>query len=1128
MKSLTFLAALTIAAASAAADDINNPVQNPKMGHGALHWELADDADDRGFEVRADRDVAYSRPRSLRVTAGGEGVGTVAQFVRELTPGRPYVAEFWVRNENAPPDTVLFAGDTEVPLREGGPGWYHYRIEFTPDAADVPIGVRLPAAEGATIWLDDVSIDLTLEEMEVEATPPEPTPAVVTPSHPAEVDGVRIALEDGALRLKSAESVTVELDPTATASRSVGREERVDRREAAEAPEVRNSPRPERRDLYFPESYGPIGDDAFTLDLEQKTPTDISPRDLPLNDDDIAVMTLTVGDGEPRLVLVSRLSGPVTALVPSAEIYDVGDRMTATLVQYLPEGDDAASAAFWLGVHMIGFAELPAVLPGEVRHTVLHVPAHLFNVEQLELRAHLAGDAATATARRVDYRAEILAEADRMEARADTLAADAEAAGVRDHHLIRLGLSLADRFVTRVRTGGRDGNQPIYWSRLQLAEVDTVLDRTADTLDFLHNGGELPGTVMRQTNGPLRVEGSAVTVEATPYAEPAAEPRRVTAFPMGYGHFMQVHFDLPNFPDYGASIIQQGNGPGLYRPDGTLPDGLGGVRDALADATAARMKIDYLVGNGIPKWVEEANADDASLFVANVAFIPFNLDHPLVREWTSRYIAEALPDIAESPAFATVCLVNEPAYVGSGRDPHSRPAWVEYLREAHGDVAALNELYGTDHDDFESIDPPPAFAPDGEVRENLEANRAWYDWIMFNREHFGAWHGWMHDRVKEAVPDAPTHAKVMADAVFSRRLAYKGTDPEIICGHTDLAGVDAWHFERNSMADPYSVSEYAYQWQWPLIGYDLFHSFRGQPVFDSEKHVIRDFGRRPTRPGHLYTAHWQGALHNCRLSTMWVWEEPAGGGLVGNISQRPADIHDAGRAMFDLSRLADEVAALADVEAEVALLYSTTALTWQPGYDVAVKRGWTAAANLGAPATFVTDRQLRGGTAADVKVILLPRASYLHDETVAALADFVENGGTLVALGEDALRYDEYGRERELPASLTELRTVGIDGDDPFADERRVTEDLRPMLDAAGVEMLELERIDDGDLAVGIDRRAATVDGRRLIALTNMLAGPQVVRLPGGGRGVDLISGDTIDLGRIELRSLTPVLIEVE
>jgi hypothetical protein len=717
-----------------------------------------------------------------------------------------------------------------------------------------------------------------------------------------------------------------------------------------------------------------------------------------------------------------------------------------------------------------------------------------------------------------DRRGELRDEAAALAERSEELATRAEQLGQREQPIVNMGLALADRFIDRVQTGGPDGNQTNYWNFQQNREVARVLDQTAALLDQLEAGHTFPGTVMRPTNDRVRIEGSDVLLGATPWGEPDAAPTTIAGFLGGYGHFMKVDRDLPNFPEYGAGIIQQGHGAGLFRADGTFPDDLGGITGAIEKAEANRMKIDYLTGSGVPKFAE---TDDPSLFAPQVAFIRHNIDHPLFRKWTGKFIADMLPQIADSPAIASICIVNEPGYVGSGRNPQSRAAYHEFLRERHGDIASLNKLYETKYADFGEIDPPPFRAPGGEIRENLPENRAYYDWAMFNREHFGAWHRWMHEQVKAVAPHLPTHAKVMADTVFSRRRAYKGTDPEAISEATDLAGVDAWHFEANSMDDPYSVDEYAYQWQWPLAGYDLFHSFRGQPVFDSERHVIRDGGRRPTREGHLYTVHWLGALHNAKLSTMWVWEESAGLGLSGNVSKRPADIYDAGRAMFDLSRLWAEVDALSDAPEEVAILYSSTALIWQPGHDVATKRAWTAAANLGLPTTFVTAKQLQEDRAADVKVILLPRAAYLQDATVAALAEFVEQGGTLIALGDDNLRYDEYGRERDVPEALAKLPTIAIDGRDHFADEQRMTDELRELLVGTGVEPVDIGG------AFGIARRLVEHDGRTLLALTNMRQTPQKITFGENQRGLDLISGEAVELTDLELPPLRPMLIEI-
>ena len=129
-----------------------------------------------------------------------------------------------------------------------------------------------------------------------------------------------------------------------------------------------------------------------------------------------------------------------------------------------------------------------------------------------------------------------------------------------------------------------------------------------------------------------------------------------------------------------------------------------------------------------------------------------------------------------------------------------------------------------------------------------------------------------------------------------------------------------------------------------------------------------------------------------------------------------------------------------------------------------------------------------------------------------------------MALGEDVLRYDEYGRERdELPDALRDLPTVAIGGDDD-ADERRVIEAMRPIFAEAGVRLFELPLANGAGDAVAVDRRRVEHDGRTLIALTNLHADPQVVTL-GDGAGRDLISGRDVDLSAVRLGSLEPVLI---
>ena len=814
---------------------MRNPVQNPKMGLGTWWWEQAGDG--KGFNLAADRFVTHSPLRSLRLVAGpnAEGTGRAVQTVTDLTPGRTYRATWWTKGQAVPEGATLFAGKdgalAEVGLPAGEWDWREDAFTFTlPEGqADVAIGLAMPAGDGASVWYDDVALDLTPDEPATAAVA-DVGPLVV----PAAVDlkVARATLESEAslsgdtFRLRmtipedfAADALTVTLDPTPPA-RLIGREERRAMRDAAEAPEVRNTPVAEKRDLYFPDAYGPRPDDAlaFGIDLTSETPAVAAPKGVTATaerDGGSVTLAVPLADLGNPAALTLKIDGKVptdagrpvllgeAALATSAQSYDAADLLTATFVR---RATDPATVTFTLTPETGSPREVATVkMPADAHAAELRLPLQALPGGTHTLTATAGDLSAETTFTRADRRAELRAGADRLDERAARLAAEADSAGFREHPIINMGIALAGRFAERVRTGGRDGVQEAYWSGMQLEETAAVLDRTEALLAELKGGLELPGTVMRQTNAPLQIDGGEVTVEATPWGQPDATPERVTAFPLGYGHFMKAHHDLPNFPDYGAAIIQQGHGPALFRPDGTFPDDLGGIRAAASLAAANRMKIDYLAGGGLPGFVEAEHADDKTLYAPQVAFIEHNLDHPLVREWEGRFLEEMLPILDEMPAIGTICIVNEPAYVGSGRNPQSRPAYLDFLRDRHGDIDTLNDLYGTEYAGFDDVEVPGWRAPDGDIRENLEANRAYYDWATFNRRHFGEWHQWKADKVREIAPGLPTHAKVMADTVFSRRLAYKGTDPEAITAATDLAGVDAWHFQTNSMADPYSV-----------------------------------------------------------------------------------------------------------------------------------------------------------------------------------------------------------------------------------------------------------------------------------------------------------------------------------
>jgi beta-galactosidase GanA len=257
--------------------------------------------------------------------------------------------------------------------------------------------------------------------------------------------------------------------------------------------------------------------------------------------------------------------------------------------------------------------------------------------------------------------------------------------------------------------------------------------------------------------------------------------------------------------------------------------------------------------------------------------------------------------------------------VQSGKDVYSRPKFVKYLQEVHGEIAKLNALYGTTYKTFEEVAVPTSYSMPAKPNEQ----RAYYDWCRFNQVNFAEWHRWMNQIVKSIDPAAKTHTKTLVIHAFQQNLVHFGVDPELMCEVTDIAGCDNFvGFDNTSLTSWTSVEFY----------YDLLNSFRNQPVFNSESHFIPD----GLPPAHIPAENsravmWQSALHHVGATTIWVWNEPAPG-LLGNIYLRPANIYGVGQALLDANRLSGELAAINQARPRVALLYSQPSIFWESGY----------------------------------------------------------------------------------------------------------------------------------------------------------------------------------------------------
>ena len=681
---------------------------------------------------------------------------------------------------------------------------------------------------------------------------------------------------------------------------------------------------------------------------------------------------------------------------------------------------------------------------------------------------------------------------------------------------VRLGLAVLDSFVGLVRNGGPAGRED-DWSRLQRSELKQVIEWTEDRLQALLRD-ESSKWIPPLAREPVKVEGGIFVAASTTKNR---EQRICRPYWLGgYGVWSTAAAAVPEFLKFGVTLIQQERGPSGLKADGKLTEGALSIVPVLQSAVEHGVKVDLLLSpHYMPEW---ARAVEGLTSITPRGHIKYNIDHPMARRFVEQWLRTIVPMVKDSPALFSICLSNEPEYATSGRDPHSRPAWIRFLAGRHTNIDELNALYGSGHGSFAEV-PVPAFELPGDA--DIAARRAYFDWACFNHHHQASWHRWMNGIIKSIAPDVPTHVKAMRVLSLGHREAFAQLpDPELLCDITDLAGCDAW------ATLPSHEGPDQWWWRSQQLYYDLLYAFRGQPVFDSESHLIEiPYGPEPVSSSQTRCALWQGALHHRAATVLWVWEPWVEGvaDLQGTIYFRPANIYAAGRTMLDLNRLANEVAAVNRVRPKVAILYSMPSVFWEEDYTKEVRTAYAALLFLGQSVTFVTERQLATGKFSpaneEIKWVVVPRGTHVTDEAYSGLEAFVQRGGSLIRIGSDCLAWDEYHRRREVTQVIGKSHQI-----QKLLSEEMMSADFRRILTSAGgLCLLNLQDTSTGRGVWNVEFQSVPFQDGVLLSLVNF-GSRKTVAIEKGGSAMDRLNEVTVDLDAIDLEPMVPRLLFVQ
>jgi hypothetical protein len=469
----------------------------------------------------------------------------------------------------------------------------------------------------------------------------------------------------------------------------------------------------------------------------------------------------------------------------------------------------------------------------------------------------------------------------------------------------------------------------------------------------------------------------------------------------------------------------------------------------------------------------------------------------------------------EFSCIKTIDLANE--WVFCNQSPEAMSEFHRWLKNRHGSIRKVNELWNTSFNSFGEIpkpfDPKTFFMPVGVY----QTRGAFWDWCCFNAERAAAVVQWMNDTAKKRYPGLLTHIKCIFSSFSHRSLAQcfvVGTDPQKMITITDLIGLDGSYTRGNN-------------WKDTLFSYDYMKSICPEkPIFCSEMHAVRYDD--PTAPGEIRRGLFQRFIHGERMNMLFLntttqvpeWWGNSESGYDWNLSAAPAAFEAFGTASADIRRLTPEICRFAQRKPDVLLFYDNAADFGVPGKDNLsgryydrLKPVYESLLYQDVKVGIITEAMLARETP-KTGLIVLAGAQYVSDPAVEALKKFIQTGGKLLWLDQN-LTFDPYGQKRN-PKLLA-----------AFTNSSRVTH-LRPSQALLNNFWLKTLKTDftaagkDGKPVWGTEIKSADDEkGRPLVFLANTLARPEQIALVSGQSQstlwTDLVSGRKIDPAKIVL-----------
>lgn len=556
----------------------------------------------------------------------------------------------------------------------------------------------------------------------------------------------------------------------------------------------------------------------------------------------------------------------------------------------------------------------------------------------------------------------------------------------------KMRLLLVEKFLSLLEIDRKNGrNELVGYAQRDLANL--IAAETARLQAIAEGKAQPVATPRRVIDEYPRVVGSHLEQKVR-WPDGKVETRPVFLF--GFGVFEGMRRDIEFLGAMGTNYCQSEIGPSHVRPaenewnEGLIED----RRDFFARAQKSGVLVDFLLSpHYVPEWLLEKHPG----WKVNLGgFLRVAINQPGVKQFFAETTKKLLQAFKDTPNLWSVCVANEPVILFTHGDPDVTRLWHEYLKKKFGLLEKLNHAWGTDYKDWGDIreyrEPPSQpFAHDPEL----------FDWMRFNDRRLADWLAWLADVMKDARPEARTHAKMMWRA-FSQYDLLQGVDVYEFGKIGTLNGTDGANFLNDAM----------------------MRGVRPAPIVNTENHLLGDRDTNDVPAGEVSSNVWLQALSGMSGSVAWAWErndDDPNSPFVGLFQYRPGATEEYVRAGLDIMRLMPDVVALMERPPEVAVVYSRTSMLRDPEAEPPLQSAFKTLADANIPTTIIPEQTLAEGDLVKkfpkLKVIVLPGVGFLPNDAWRGLESFLKRGYhegfSVLCVGANVASRDEYAEPRD-------------------------------------------------------------------------------------------------------------------